>query len=532
MFEAEAGAAPLPALPVSGPWANRDAIKHLPASMEAEQAVLGVLLYDGEAFHHLPDGFAAQVFFEPVHGRIFGKIAAKASAGAMVDAWLLGEAMALDDGLQQLGGMRYLADLLDKAPPTQAMPDLARALLDLHTRRELMRMAGELQQLAMRGVAPDGADATGAQLVAHAEKSLLAMTLNTGGIQLVDAAQAADLVMQHVEKPAERLTMATTGLAPLDLQMGPMLAGDLVIVGGRSGMGKSTLASQIMLNVAGPQIPLLEPGLDQDDLHFMHSQLRQPRAVIALNGEMPVEQTTWRMLAAIAFTMHGAAAPTYNRIRKRTLTQEHLAILREARDVFRQLPLFQAKRTGMKLSQIMSLCRRKAAEFARAGVPLGALMIDHMGLVKGEGYTRGRYDEQTEIAIGTKELAGELGVPLIAMVQLSRQVENRDDKRPSLADLRDSGAWEENADTVLLAYREAYYAIREKEPDAGQVMKWNDWDRRRKSKALDVILGKTRDEEGGTVQLWCDIGRNVIRGKEPAPHPAGLFGATSGVQRP
>jgi replicative DNA helicase len=140
--------------------------------------------------------------------------------------------------------------------------------------------------------------------------------------------------------------------------------------------------------------------------------------------------------------------------------------------------------------------------------------------MRADGRVSGRYEAQTEIAIGLKELADELQVPILALVQLSREIERRDDKRPQLSDLRDSGAWEENADAVLFVYRDAYYAAREAEPDDNG-LGWNEWDKRRKSKEIELILGKLREGDAGkSAKVWGDLPHNAIRGTDPKE---GLF---------
>jgi replicative DNA helicase len=203
----------------------------------------------------------------------------------------------------------------------------------------------------------------------------------------------------------------------------------------------------------------------------------------------------------------------------------------EAKRIFDGIPMRQIKRTGMKLSALRSLARREASLLARQGVKLGLLTFDHVGLLAPDGRTNGDYEAQSQIARGMKELAGELGVPVLALIQLSRKVEERDDKRPQQSDLRASGQWEENADTIMLAYREAYYAQKEREPvdngAPGAMVKWADWDRRRKSTDLELILAKTRDGEGGDVRLWTKVGHHAVRGIEPRDANAFDFSAVT-----
>ncbi len=170
-------------------------------------------------------------------------------------------------------------------------------------------------------------------------------------------------------------------------------------------------------------------------------------------------------------------------------------------------------RRRLKMSELRSLARRQASEWHRKGVSLSALIIDHVGLVKPDGGRMDRYEAQTEISNGLKELAEELQCVVIGLNQMNRENEKREDKRPQLSDLRDSGSWEQDADFVIGFYREAYYAQRQPEPKKD--LEWDAWDRARKSRTIEAIVLKAREGECGTAMLWGDVARNAIRGAEP-----------------
>lgn len=463
------------------------AAKALPNNLEAEQAVLGAVLFDNEAFH-LIEGMGAEVFYEPVHGRIWSAIGCRVANGRRGDPVTVWEAMKDDAGLVDMGGLSYLADLLDTAPPTEVAVEYVPLLLDIARRRDLILISQQLEQTARAGQGKDALE--------WAEGALLGLAASHGPVKLVSAAQAANDVLAYLDAPEDTADGFLTGIRPLDEHLGRLLAGDLVLIPGRPGMGKSALAACIALNVA-----------------------RQGIGVVEINSEMSTAQMMRRHLTDLAFERHGREAPTYKDIRRRRVSVGEYQMLVEARDVVSSLPLMMVKRSGLTLSSLRSMVRRQAATWAGQGIRLGAITVDHVGLMQAEDGGKDRYTDQTGIAIGMKRLADELGIPVIALVQLSRKVEDRDNKRPQLADMRDTGAWEENADIVIGAYRDAYYANKEPEPkDDGKsnsLLKWNDWDTRKRSKTIEAILLKVREGEEGIVSLWASIGHNAIRGAEP-----------------
>jgi replicative DNA helicase len=181
------------------------------------------------------------------------------------------------------------------------------------------------------------------------------------------------------------------------------------------------------------------------------------------------------------------------------------------------------KRSGLKLAQLRSLVRRQTAAWARSGIELGTVVIDHVGLIHPDQTTRDRYADQTIVSNTLKELAEELGCAIIALNQMNRENERREEKRPQTHDLRDSGSWEQDADFIIGCYREAYYAQRQPEPKvtkagkAGedQQLAWSEWDRARRSQTIEAIVLKAREGEIGTVKLWGDVARNAIRSAAP-----------------
>lgn len=460
----------------------------LPRSLEAEHALLGATFYDNEAFH-LSDGLEGRHFYEPFHGRLWDAIGERIGKGLLAEPTVIADRVAADPAFAELGGMRFLADLLDAAPPASNAPSYAQVIKANARRRDLLKLADEIREGA-REAEPD-------DLIGHAEASLLAMQATSRKLELMSAGAAAGRVLDYLDAPAEQVTGVRTGFGPLDEELGPLMAGNLVLFMGRPGMGKSASAECVALNIA-------EQGF----------------GVIQINGEMTEEEMAQRHLTDICQRVHGALGPEYRDIRRRRVGADQRQMLRQAKAHLDPLPLMMIKRAGLRFSQLRSIARRQTAAWARRDIQLGALIIDHMGLVRTDQQVRDRYEAQTLISNSTKELAEELGCPIIALNQMNRQNEAREDKRPQLADLRDSGSWEQDADYVIGWYREAYYASKQPEPKQGapgskEDAAWSEWDRARRSRVVEAIILKARAGACSTVKLWGDVARNAIRGSAP-----------------
>lgn len=465
--------------------------KALPHDIDAEHALIGCVLVDNEVFYRCED-IGADHFYEPTHGRIWAVICDRIGKRMVADVITVADRLIDDAGLAELGGRRFIADLFSGAPPSSNAADYAALVIDAATRRRLILMADALSAAAR---AREG-DRTARDLVEQTERSLMGMTTVQRRTRLVTAQEAALDVLAYLDAPEAENGGVMTGLQNLDEHLGSLLPDDLVLVCGRPGMGKSALAACIALNVA-----------------------RTGLGVIEINSEMSTAQMMRRHLTDISYERWGSDAPTYKDIRRRRITPSQRGMLEWAVEKVSTLPLMSIKRTGLTLSSLRSLVRRQVAAWSAEGITLGLITVDHVGLLQADGGGKDRYTDQTNIAIGMKALADELHIPVIALVQLSRKVEDRESKRPMLSDLRDSGAWEENADTVIGTFREAYYANKEPEPkDDGRsnsMLRWQEWDRRRKSREIEAILLKVREGEEGVVNLWASIGHNAIRATNP-----------------
>lgn len=462
----------------------------LPTALEAETSVLGAVMFGNEAMAHLPEALEPRHFSEPLHQRMFARMRLMYQAGQLIEPVALGAAFASDPAYGDVGGMRYLADILERAPPWQDAPQYARVVIEVGIRRALMAMGQEIMERA----ADAGEDPT--ILLGDISREAGHMHTAAHGVSLVGADDAVDGVLDYVDNPGKHAAGIYTGLEPLDTRLGPWLPGDLISLAGRPGSGKSAEAAIIGMNVATGGV-----------------------GVVEIHAEMTVHQAWRRRLTATAYSLFGDEAPAYSAIRKRTITYDQRQMLEKAREQLRGIPLMAVKRTGMTLAQLWALVARQKAAWARLGIPLGLLTIDHAGLITSGADYRTRVDEQTAVSNGLKVGADQHQVATLALLQLSRAVEGRDDKRPQLHDLRDSGSWEQDCDVVIGTYREAYYAAREKEPSSTGTkggIAWAEWKARSASPWIENILLKVREGDVSTAKLWGHMASNTILGEAPA----------------
>jgi replicative DNA helicase len=457
-----------------------------PSNIEAEQALLGVLLYDNNAYERLPDQLHGRHFFEPFHGRLFEALESQIRRGQLAEPILLAEQFQRDPAFNELGGVRYLADLIDRAPPAANAPDYARAIYDLALRRDLIRIGGDIAAAAQAG----DPELSARDQIEAAEQRLYTLA-ETGGASggLTGFAEALSGAVEMAAEAYNRdggLSGLSTGLADLDQKLGGLHPSDLIIVAARPSMGKSALAVNIAFNVARRYA--WEPQPDG-------SRKTVNGGVVAFFSlEMSSEQLAMRMLAEVT------EVPS-DKIRKGEITASEFGRIRDAAGEIQQAPLYIDDTGGISMAKLAARARRLKRT---AGLDL--IIVDYLQLVTATDMSRNdnRVQEVTQITQGLKALAKELSVPVIACAQLSRQVENRDDKRPQLSDLRESGSIEQDADVVMSIYREAYYLSRT-EPKEGTVehLAWQEKLDPIKNVA-EIIIGKQRHGPIGVVRLHFD----------------------------
>ncbi|HNS85888.1 MAG TPA: replicative DNA helicase [Parvularculaceae bacterium] len=473
------GANPLRTEPDATPQKGGD---RTPVSLESEQAVLGAILFDNEIFYRIAAFLKTEHFFDPVHQLIYNTCGGLINQGRLASPLMVDASLAASPGYIEAGGRKYLEQLAANVPSTAGAPDYARVVFDMSVRRGLISVGSELI-----GRARDASleDAPAAQL-AEAEQALykLAETGKYGGgfkSFRTAIAEAIDLADAAVQRDGG-LAGVSTGLRDLDHTLGGLHPSDLIILAGRPSMGKTALATNIGLNAA--RAYRAERQAD-GTIKTMDG------AVVGLFSlEMAAEQLATRIIAEVS------NVPS-NEIRRGEIDPDQFERIYHAARELESLPLYIDDTGGLSIAQLAARARRLKRQHG-----LGLLIVDYLQLLTGGAKRNdGRVQEITEISMGLKALAKELNVPIIALSQLSRQVEQRDDKRPQLADLRESGSIEQDADVVMFVYREEYY-LKRMEPREGteEHAKWSsDCDAARG--VAEVIVGKQRHGPIGKVEL-------------------------------
>jgi replicative DNA helicase len=455
--------------------------KSLPHNLEAEQDLLGALLYDNAVVERINDRLRGAHFYEPFHQRLFDAILQASAAGRSASPTLLATTLAGDEAFNQFGGLAYLNRLVERAPPVRVAVDFSRAIYDLAVRRDLIRIGAEIAKEAEDTSVP------AADHLAKAEGALFALA-ETGeqGKGVATFAEALDGAIEQAEAAYRRdgqLTGLATDLVDLDQKLGGLHPSDLLILAGRPSMGKTALATNIAFNVAKKW-----RGEPDPDAPGGMRTIAGGRVFVA-SLEMSKEQLALRIVS-------DAAGVSNDRIRKGLITPDQFADLKDAQAMLRDIPLHIDETGGINIAR---LCAKARRQHRKTGLDL--IVIDYLQLITTDAKGGNRVQEVSQITGALKALAKELNVPVLALSQLSRQVEAREDKRPMLSDLRESGSIEQDADCVMFVYRDAYYLSRaEPKPGSDEHLKWTEALQQCQGQA-EVIIGKQRHGPIGTVRL-------------------------------
>ena len=461
-----------------------DTLDTTPHSQAAEQALLGALLYDNEIYHRISGIVDGKHFYNPVHRRIFETAGRLIESGKLADAIVLKNRFSQDETLVDIGGEQYLAELLMNAPSGAAAPEYAKMIFDLAMRRDLIRLGNDIS----KGAADPDSEMDAREQITEAESQLYNLAeLGSvqGGFETFKSAMLKSIEMATAAYSRDgSLSGISTGLVDLDRQLGGMHRSDLIILAGRPSMGKTSLATNIAFHMAK---------------HFK-AEKTETGISKAVNGarvgffslEMSSEQLATRILA------EQSGVPSH-KIRRGDISAQEYEHVRDSADEISTIPLHIDDTGGISIGQLAARARRLKR---MAGLDL--IVVDYLQLLTGGKALKasdGRVQEVSAITQGLKALAKELDVPVLALAQLSRQVEQRDDKRPQLSDLRESGSIEQDADVVMFVFREEYYKART-EPSEGteEHLKWQEEMDKLHNKA-EVIVGKQRHGPIGTVRL-------------------------------
>ena len=455
----------------------------IPHNFEAEQSLLGALFMNNELSDRVSAFLEPRHFYDPLHGRIYGDILKLTEDGHPATPVTLRPFFESDPDLEAKGGVSYLARLAAGAGSLINVESYARAIHALAVRRELLRVGQEIHSRA-RVVRMDDPPE---RQIEDAEKALYEAAERgryEGGLQEIrqGLASAMDMARQAMESD-RGVSGLSTGLIDLDDKLGGLQKSDLIIIAGRPSMGKTGLALTIAANAAAAW-----KGKPRED-GKMESE--EGAIVGFFSLEMSAEQLAMRLLA------HSAKLPS-NKIRQGKIGEEELQKLASACQDLTPMPLYIDETGALSLSALLARARRMKRQ---SGLDL--VVADYIQLMSPDGrrHADRRVQELGEITQGLKALAKELDIPVVALSQLSRAVELREDKRPQLSDLRESGAIEQDADVVLFIYREEYY-LQNKEPKDDEKKRLAWLDRMEDVAGLaEIIISKQRHGPIGSVKM-------------------------------
>jgi replicative DNA helicase len=456
-----------------------------PHNIEAEQGLLGAILVNNDAFYRVSDFLEPKHFFEPIHQTIYETAGSLIRMGKVATPVTLKTFLPADIDLGGLTVGQYLARLAAEATTIINAQDYGRTIYDLSLRRDLIQIGEDMVNVAYE--AP--VDFAPRVQIEDAERKLYELAETgryDGGFQKFSQAltTAVDMAANAYKRDG-KLSGISTGLRDLDTKMGGLQQSDLIIVAGRPGMGKTSLATNIAYNVAKAYVPEVQADGT--------NKAANGGIVGFFSCEMSGEQLATRIIA------ERTGIPS-SHIRRGGITESDFEKIRDYSIELQSLPFYIDETGGLSIAQLMARARRLKRQKG-----LDLIVIDYIQLLQGSSKkSDNRVQEITEITTSLKALAKELNVPVIALSQLSRQVESRDDKRPQLSDLRESGSIEQDADVVIFVYREEYY-LGNKEPRAGtpEYEKWQ-LDMSLVHGKAEVIIGKQRHGPTGTVELHFD----------------------------
>jgi len=454
----------------------------LPHNIEAEQQLLGAILTNNDIYDRVAAIIGPQHFFEPTHARIFEVAASRIAKNNLASPVTLKAFLEDDEGLKELGGAAYLVRLAGAAISGFAARDYAQMIYDLAIRRELIGLGREISDKAAK---VDIASEPKEQIV-EAEQALYALgeqgQTDSGFQSFLKAVTDAVNVANAAYQRDGGLAGISTGLIDMDKKLGGLHRSDLLILAGRPSMGKTSLATNIAYNIA--------KAYQKGTLHDGTEGAVNGGVVGFYSLEMSAEQLAARILSE-------ASEVPSEQIRRGDMTEEEFRRFVEAAKQLEACPLYIDDTPALPISQLAARARRLKRTHG-----LDVLFIDYLQLVRPATAKDSRVNEVSEITQGLKAIAKELDIPVVALSQLSRQVESRDDKRPQLSDLRESGSIEQDADVVMFVYREEYYKEREKPGDheLDRMQVWMDEMEALRGKA-EVIIGKQRHGPIGHIEL-------------------------------
>ena len=445
-----------------------------PSNIEAEQALLGSILVNNDIIDEISTKITSSVFYDPAHIKIYDVIENLNNKGMIANPITLKNFFEKDNMLNEVGGTEYLVKLTRFSGSTKQALDYAKLIHEMYLRRELVSISEKLSYDTLNA---NTQEQDAENIIENTEKSLFNLAERGSFSQsFIEFKKAIDktIEMATLAMQSDRgIVGVPTGLTDLDEKLGGLHKSDLIILAGRPSMGKTALATNIAYNAAQ---------------NILSRQEKSSVAFFSL--EMSSEQLSTRILSEQARIKSDA-------IRQGNVTEEEInRYIETSRNIY-NLPLFIDETPAITIATLSNRARR-----IKRLNGLSLIVVDYIQLMRSSSNKNdGRVQEISEITQGLKAIAKELSVPVLALSQLSRAVEQRDDKQPQLADLRESGSIEQDADVVMFVYREAYYLER-KQPKLGSI-EHAEWQSKMNdvNGLADIILGKQRHGPTGTVKV-------------------------------
>ena len=476
------GGADVPATPV------------LPHNIEAEAALLGALMIDNRLVEDVQLKLRSDHYFEPLHGRIYDAILRMTDKNMVANPVTLRPMFEADEAMREVGGPAYLAQLTGSGAAIIGARDFAQQIYDLALLRSLVAVGRDM----VEGALDTSEEVAPLSQIERAEGELYRVAEQGGGEGKVKSfGEATKLAIEQAERALNsggHLSGVTTGIDGINSKIGGLHRSDLLILAGRPGMGKSSLATNMAFAAAQRFVRDQEDGIDPA------KSAGVPVAIFSL--EMSADQLATRILSE-------ESGISSENLRMGKISQQEFRQLARAAADLQTLPLYIDDTPGLTIAALRTRARRLKRQKG-----IGMVVIDYLQLLQGSGRSSSdnRVQEISEISRGLKQLAKELDLPVLALSQLSRAVEQREDKRPQLSDLRESGSIEQDADIVMFIYREDYYvASREpKRPMDGDDAKifeaYEQWQRdmERVYGTAELLIAKQRHGATGKVKMKFD----------------------------
>jgi replicative DNA helicase len=455
--------------------------RELPHNLEAEQRLLGAIFVNNLALGKVSEFLQAEHFYEPLHGRIYSSCVLLIERGQLANPVTLKNLFESDPAMMAVGGTEYLARLANSAVSVAYADNYGKIIFDLHLRRQLIQIGGELCAEASSHTVERDAQAQ----IEVAEQKLFDLATTgevEGGFRPFTTVLANAISMAETAHKREgQLAGVPTGFKALDKLLGGLQQSDLIILAGRPSMGKTALATNIAFNAA--------KRIKWETDPMGRRKIVDGAVVGIFSLEMSAEQLALRILAEVADV-------DSDKIRKGELSNEDFAKVVKANQEIAALPLFIDDTPALSIAALRTRARRLQRIHG-----LSMVVVDYLQLLRAGDKPENRVQEISDITRGLKALAKELNLPVVALSQLSRAVEQREDKRPQLADLRESGSIEQDADVVMFVYREEYY-LQRLQPDPG-TEKHAEWQAKMESalNIAEIIVGKQRHGPVGVEKL-------------------------------